>query len=223
MNKTMSRDIKHHLSDELLIGYSAGTLPEAFSLMVAAHVSVCDTCRAQLETFDTLGGALLEVDHDLGAVEMDENSLDAVFSAIDGGPRARVQPRTSRCSVLPKPLQDYVGGDVNSIRWRPVGSGVKQAILKTDKDATARLLFIPAGSAVPDHGHQGNELTMVLQGGFSDEHDHFMRGDVEIADEDINHTPVADLNEDCICLAVTDAPLRFSGFLPRLLQPLLRI
>ena len=51
--------IKHHLSDELLLGYSAGTLPEAFSLMVAAHVSLCDECRAQLETYDTLGGALL--------------------------------------------------------------------------------------------------------------------------------------------------------------------
>jgi putative transcriptional regulator len=101
--------------------------------------------------------------------------------------------------------------------------GVRQAILSTDKAATARLLYIPAGAAVPDHGHHGNELTMVLQGGFSDEYDHFLRGDVEIADEDINHTPIADVGEDCICLAVTDAPLKFSGLMPRLLQPLLRI
>jgi putative transcriptional regulator len=27
--------------------------------------------------------------------------------------------------------------------------------------------------------------------------------------------------EDCICLAATDAPLRFRGLIPRLAQPLL--
>ena len=212
--------IKHHLSDELLLGYSAGILPEAFSLMVAAHISICDDCRAQVEAYDALGGELIDAND---IVAMGENSLDSVFSAIDTGFQARVQPKTSRCSVLPQPLQDYVGGGVDAIRWRPVGMGVKQAILKTDKAASARLLYIPAGAAVPDHGHQGTELTMVLQGAFSDEIDHFARGDVEIADEDINHTPIADVGEDCICLAVTDAPLRFNSLVPRLLQPLLRI
>ncbi|MGB1033531.1 MAG: transcriptional regulator, partial [Primorskyibacter sp.] len=34
---------------------------------------------------------------------------------------------------------------------------------------------------------------------------------------------IADVSEACICLAVTDAPLRFTSFLPRLLQPFLRI
>ena len=212
--------IKHHLSDELLLGYSAGILPEAFSLMVAAHISICDDCRAQVEAYDALGGELIDAND---SVAMGENSLDSVFSAIDTGFQARVQPKTSRCSVLPQPLQDYVGGGVDAIRWRPVGMGVKQAILKTDKTASARLLYIPAGAAVPDHGHHGMELTMVLQGAFSDEIDHFARGDVEIADEDVNHTPIADVGEDCICLAVTDAPLRFNSLVPRLLQPLLRI
>ena len=133
------------------------------------------------------------------------------------------KPVRPGCAVLPAPLQDYVGGPVQDIRWRPIGMGVKQAILPTTKDATARLLFIPAGAAVPDHGHNGMELTMVLQGAFSDEVDRFARGDVEIADEDLEHTPVADISEDCICLAVTDAPLKFNKLMPRLFQPFLRI
>ncbi|MEQ8255670.1 MAG: transcriptional regulator, partial [Roseovarius confluentis] len=37
------------------------------------------------------------------------------------------------------------------------------------------------------------------------------------------HTPVAEVGADCICLAVTDAPLRFRGFIPRIAQPFLRI
>jgi putative transcriptional regulator len=101
--------------------------------------------------------------------------------------------------------------------------GVKQAILPTSKGATARLLFIPAGAAMPDHGHQGTELTLVLKGAFQDADGYFARGDVEIADSGVQHIPVADIHEDCICLAVTDAPLRFTGFLPRIFQRFARI
>jgi Anti-sigma factor len=84
-------------------------------------------------------------------------------------------------------------------------------------------LYIPAGVAVPDHGHQGTEITMVLKGAYSDQQARFARGDVEIADEHLEHTPVADISEDCICLAVTDAPLKFNALLPRIAQTFLRI
>lgn len=216
----MSNKIKHHLTDNLLMSYAAGTLPEAFDLMVATHLSLCDHCRARTESFDAVGGHILE--DQVEASPMAADALAATMALIAQGaqtPKAAL----GRCSVLPAPLRDYVGGDVSSIRWKPIGMGVKQAILPTTREATARLLFIPAGAAVPDHGHKGIELTMVLQGAFSDEVDHFARGDVEIADEDLEHTPVADMSEDCICLAVTDAPLRFNSLIPRLVQPFLRI
>ena len=35
--------------------------------------------------------------------------------------------------------------------------------------------------------------------------------------------PTADEGDPCICLAATDAPLRFNAFMPRLLQPLFKI
>jgi len=101
---------------------------------------------------------------------------------------------------------------------RAAGGGVSQAVLKTSKDATVRLLKIPAGTAVPDHGHHGTELTLVLQGAFKDEHDRFGAGDIEVANEDMQHTPVAEDGMDCICLSATDAPLKFNGFLPRIAQ-----
>lgn len=210
--------IKHHLTDTLLMGYAAGTLPEAFNLVVASHVSMCDDCRASLESYEALGGAVLEE----RGVDMAEDGLAACLARLDDTP-TRERPVKPAAGTLPAPLRDYVGGDVDAIRWRPVGGGVKQAILATSDKASARLLFIPAGAAVPDHGHRGTELTMVLQGAFSDETDRFARGDVEVADEDLEHMPVADIGEDCICLAVTDAPLRFRSLIPRLLQPLLKI
>ena len=222
MNRMMSTDIKHHLTDEILMGYSAGSLPEAFNLMVATHISLCDACRAQLAACDAVGGALMERSKTPSS-EMDEGSLAATMAMIAAGPADSISAPSKTIGVLPTPLQDYVGGDLAAIKWRPIGMGVKQAILPTSKQASARLLFIPAGSAMPDHGHHGMEMTMVLQGAFQDEDDYFARGDVEVAGSDLEHTPVADTHEDCICLAVTDAPLKFKGLLPRIIQNFIRI
>jgi putative transcriptional regulator len=213
--------IRHHLSDPLLMAYSAGQLPEAFSLVVATHVSLCDDCRARLLAFDAIGGALIE---DADQARMAEDSFEATMARITGLPQAE-PVRASRIMgcVFPAPLRDYVGGDLAAVHWRPVGMGVRQAILKTDTGATARLLHIPAGQAVPDHGHRGMELTLVLQGAFRDTEDRFGPGDIEIATEDLEHTPVAEPGADCICLVATDAPLRFNRLIPRIAQPFLRI
>ncbi|MBC7139417.1 MAG: cupin domain-containing protein [Defluviimonas sp.] len=216
----MTDSIHHHLTDDLLLGYAAGTLPEAFSLVVATHLSLCDDCRAQAEAFDALGGSVIET---LGSARLAEGSLEATLQRIAAGPpQERPRPR-ARGGLFPAPLQDYVGGDLAAVRWRPVGMGVRQAILPSGPGATARLLYIPGGAAVPDHGHRGRELTLVLQGAFRDEDGRFGPGDVEIADEAVEHTPTAEPGQPCICLAATDAPLRFRGLLPRLAQPFFRI
>lgn len=211
--------ITHHLSDKLLMAYSAGSLPEAFNLVVATHISVCDDCRARLASFDALGGALLEDD----SAAMDAGSLANVMARIKSGAPTRKADPHPRDAVLPSPLIDAIGGNLDRVQWRAVGGGVRQAILKTSDKASARLLHIPAGAAVPDHGHQGLELTLVLQGAYRDDDARFQRGDVEIATEDTQHTPVAEPGMDCICLAATDAPLKFRAILPRLAQPFLRI
>lgn len=220
--KTMEHDIKHHLTDDILMGYAAGTLPEAFNLMVAAHLSLCDTCRAQAESFDAVGGEVLAQSGD-GDVALAPGSFAATMALIAGGAVDDAPTQRIAGSILPGPLQDYVGGDLDAVKWRGIGMGVKQAILSTSRDASARLLFIPAGAAMPDHGHHGTEMTMVLQGAFQDEDDYFARGDVEVADSDMHHTPVADIHEDCICLAVTDAPLQFQGLIPKIAQRIARI
>ncbi len=44
--------IRHHLSDAILMGYAAGSLPEAFNLVAATHISLCDECRARMMEFE---------------------------------------------------------------------------------------------------------------------------------------------------------------------------
>ncbi len=212
--------IAHHMTDELLMGYASGTLPEAFALAVATHISLCDECRAAVESYEALGGGVLD---DLECAELSDASLEATMNLIASMDPEPVDISPAGDPVLPAPVLSYIGKSLDDVRWTSVGMGVKQAILKTSSDASARLLYIPAGVAVPDHGHQGTEITLVLKGAFSDEHSRFARGDVEIANEEMEHTPVADIGEDCICLAVTDAPLKFNALLPRIAQPFLQI
>lgn len=210
--------IRHHLDDATLLAYASGNLGEAFSLMAATHVSLCDACRATVESFDAVGGSLIDA---TSGVEMSDDSLQRILARIDR-PSEQDAGAAERCAVtsgaLPTPLQSYVGGDLESVRWRPIGMGVRQAILPTSPGATARLLCIPAGAAMPNHSHHGRELTMVLTGAFNDADAHFARGDVEFADDQVQHHPTADIGEDCICLVVTDAPLRFNGLLHRIVQ-----
>ena len=58
------------------------------------------------------------------------------------------------------------------------------------------------------HG-QTDDGTVALLEGWSD----------EVVPGDTNHQPIADSHRDCICLIATDAPLRFTGLMGRLMQP----
>ena len=215
----MKNSIKHHVSDDLMMAYASGNLPEAFSVAVAAHISMCDECRTAMESYDAIGGALLENQTNIG---VGPDSLQRTLDKIAATEPVKKGSRPVNSNV-PAPLSDYVGFNLDSIDWQPIGLGVKQSILKTSNEATARLLYIPPGTAMPDHSHSGIEMTLVLKGAFADESEYFAEGDVEIADGSTNHTPVAADGSPCICLAVTEAPLKFRRFFHRVIQPLMRI
>ena len=179
---------------------------------------MCDQCRAELESMDAMGGAIFG---NLEPDEIDTNSFLKTLALIDQD----IEHKTTKFikKELPEPLADYVGCDLDDIDWRPIGMGVKQKILVNSEKVSARLLYIPAGTAVPEHSHKGRELTLVLKGAFKDEIDHFGPGDIELADGQTHHTPVASDDEDCICLAVTDAPLKFNNIIHKIAQPFLKI
>ena len=130
-------------------------------------------------------------------------------------------PPVRGVGIYPAPVVEALGGQAP--QWKSLGAGIRQQILESDRSGSLRLLYIPPGKAVPEHSHQGLELTLVLQGAFSDSEGAFRRGDVETAESDLEHQPVAEPGAPCICLAATDAPLRFRAMIPRLLQPVFRI
>lgn len=208
--------ISQHIPNDLIRAYAAGQLPHAFSTVVAAHVSLCDECNARLGAEEVLAGATLDR---LPGVALAEGARDRALAALDGLPPAPPPIRGS--GIYPAPVVQAMGGRAPA--WRPLGGGIRQQILAADDTGTLRLLYIPPGRAVPEHGHRGLEMTLVLQGSFSDSGGSFSRGDVEVAHDEIDHQPMAGEGDPCICLAATDSPLRFRGMIPRVLQPLFRI
>ena len=114
--------IKHHLTEDRLMGYAAGTLPEAFNIVVASHVSMCDDCRAALESYEAIGGAVLE---DRG-VAMAEDGLAACLARLDDAP-VRDRPAPPKPGTLPETPPAPAGRAVDATRRPPAGGGGKHA------------------------------------------------------------------------------------------------
>lgn len=219
--------IRHHISDDLLLSYAAGSLAEGWSIAVATHLALCPTCRRRLAVAESIGGDMLETLPDNGSVD---DAWASVRSRLQqpqkvAAPTVRATPPVGHSSgSLPEPLRSYVGSDIEALEWRPLGRGAYQIPIRTgDRETKVRLLRIPAGKPVPEHSHGGRELTLVLSGSFVDGDDVFARGDLEDADASLTHQPVATPDTDCICLAVTDAPLKFRSWIVRAIQPFLGI
>lgn len=223
---------RYHPSDEMLFDYASGSLGEPAALIVATHMALCCGCRRRVRFCESVGGAML----DLAEPEpLSENAWADLQSRLDEPPPRREVPPAAAAVpvarngiVLPQPLRSYVGGALSTLSWRAVMPGITEAELPIGRDLLnrgalrTRMVRIKAGAAVPRHTHEGTELNLVLTGGFSDTIGHFQRGDVAIGDRAIDHRPVADPGEDCLCLTVTDAPLRLTGRVGRFFNAFIR-
>lgn len=218
--------ITHHLSEELLLDYSSGALSEAWSIAVAAHLSKCSHCRALHAKLEEIGGSLLtDSASEILSDDVFENVLDRLgeASASVGDEVSKNVEWANRCGI-PAVVSDYLAADSKKMPWKNLGLGVSQVVLETkDSSATARLLKIPAGKKVPHHSHNGRELTVIFSGGFTDETGSYGPGDIQEIHGNAEHQPWAREGEDCICLTVTEAPLKFSNVAVRLAQPLIGI
>jgi putative transcriptional regulator len=170
-----------------------------------------------------LGGALLD---SVPPEPLAAGSLEQALAQTDQPlpPPDRAAPAARRGDpALPEPLRGYLGDRLERLPWRRLGPIAELRLLQDRAGFTTRLLWARAGAAVPAHTHAGNEMALVLKGGFTDAGGHFVRGDIEEADRSVDHRPVADDDGDCVCLIVTDAPLQLTSRFGRLLNPFLRL
>ena len=209
--------------EELLLEYSAGSLSETPSLLVATHLALSPASRKIVRDMEDVVGALFSLSDNraVAVTPMDQDLLPEVEK--ETAPRRTENALVDEGHRLPEPLRSYVG-DLDRVKWRRKLPGLKELQLPELADGCDAFLYkIKANRSMPQHTHHGEELTLVLEGGFSDRTGSYQAGDVAIADASIEHRPHADPDRDCVCLVVTDGPLRLTGPVGRLLASLSKL
>jgi len=212
--------VNHHPSTDLLTDFAAGSLSIAQAACVSAHLNYCEQCRRANEQLQNIGGALFE---QLQPVPVSEALLDSVLARLDAPAPLAFGPVPAK-EGLPALLDRIINRDFGRLVWRRITRSLSVSYLSTgDVTQQFALLRIAAGGRIPEHDHRGSEMTLVLEGGFADGLGTYHPGDFVYREHSDTHSPVAIDGEDCICLTVLDAPLRFTGWRYRWMNPFLRL
>lgn len=211
--------IKYHPSDETLMRMATGALGAGPALVVSVHLEGCAACRSRMANFEAIGGSMLDkmppapLAADLFGRTMERLHVAQPVPSIE-----RAKTRHPELGIkLPRAMQDCEVGP-----WKWLGPGFKWSKVKIpgSPDEKVMLLKGKAGLHLPAHGHTGLEFMQILSGSLLDERGQYFPGDLDEADDDVDHRPVVGHNSDCVCLAALEGDTRLHGFLGRLLRPI---
>lgn len=218
--------ITQHPSSEWLSAYAAGSLSLSQSLCVAAHVEHCPQCQQNLSRLNQLGGELMT---ELKPATEQSLNFESLMEAIkQQEPLASQQIEADladarSASAIPSCLRKFIPENYDELNWSRLSPSMHTTELCQDHCGTkVELLRIKPGGSAATHTHLGDELTVILEGSFSDEKGVYRTGDFLSCDGSDTHTPVASKDQECICLVVSKAPIQFTGWFTRLFNPLLR-
>ncbi len=218
-------NVQHHLTDETIQDYAAGSLTASMETLVACHLTVCNQCRHKAMLAENVGGSLFD----------DMEPAAVAGSAMDLLARAAMMPEHSAPSSpaskpafkgVPLPLARQLPADLDDLDWRRIAPGIKQFNLSSQhrKHGAFQLLHLDPGVVLSAHSHNDRELTYLVQGSYTDEIGQFKAGDIADLDgHDQTHQPVVDSKEPCIALIATQSPVNYSGVFSKIMQPFVGI
>lgn len=219
----MIHAVKHHPSLELLEQFIESSLAPELSLAIAAHLDLCPHCqRVKLDLEAEAGAELANTAP--AQSQNSEQDWQQMLDFITAQPEVEVTKHKRQAFalqmqnseiLLPASLKPLVQ---NKLKWLSLG-GISTVKLAGEDQHNVSLLYIRKDSEVPQHTHLGLEITLVLKGKIYDEEGCYGEGDLLINTPDHTHTPRT-MSEDCLCLSVLTAPLKFKKGLTRLLNPL---
>lgn len=192
--------------DTLLARYVAGALPAPAQVLVAAHLEIRRENRSFVDGLEALAGQALEAEAPVALADRDRR-LAAILGAA---PPSRAS-RPAATGIFPRVLRDFVGFAAEETPWRTKLPGFREYDVGDIDGCHVSLFWLRPGRRIPAHTHGGTELSLVLDGAFTDITGRYGRGDISIADESVEHRPTAERDRPCIGFAVTDAPLRLTG------------
>lgn len=216
----------HCAPDALLLAFATGSLNEPLSLLVESHAALNPVSRRRLCEYEAIGGALLE---ELPPAPLCPEAWEATLERLgeeSGGaairfPACGCSQRPRDGFELPAALRRRVGDDLGALCWKRRLRGLSESEIGIGDGGRVALMRIEPGGCAPRHAHRGHEFTLVLAGAFRDGATLFRLGDLQISGPEVEHQPEALDEGPCLCLVVTDAPVRLTGRLGRLLNPFL--
>src|SRR5690349_22139196 len=146
----------HHPSDALLFSYTAGSLSESRSLVLATHLTPCRDCARSVAVLEATAGALLVAAEPMA---LSPRVLEDTLAALDRPPPIPVLPVVN--PGLPPPLDRAPAG-----RWWPCPWGLWVRRFQTGGPGICLLVEGRMGAVLPRHFHTGQELTVVLYGSY---------------------------------------------------------
>jgi putative transcriptional regulator len=195
--------IRHHPDSATLMSFAAGALAEPLAAACSVHASMCAQCREELRDMELLGASLL------GSEPTPGGRVAAPARPPDA---TRAERTSNERGGVSDPIASKYGLALDQIQWKRLAPGVWQHHLALSPGAQGELYFIKLapGCRLPLHGHTGAELTVVLTGAFTDASGEYRRGDMQDIDK-IEHQPVGDRDEGCICLVAAEGPYLLKG------------
>lgn len=187
---------------ELLLDYASGALHPAGALLASTHVAMRPSAARTVSAYEAIGGALID---DAEPVALSTGALNRALKTLEASPVARIAAPDAALD----PLAMIAPDQRSAIAWRSVLPGMDRFELNevSTAEATASLVRLRAGRTIPEHGHTGREMTLVLDGAFEDASGRYEPGDIAIADESVEHRPSVDAAGDCVCLTVEEGAL----------------
>lgn len=220
--------IRHHPDINLLAEFAAGTLDTAQAVAISSHLHYCHHCRQTVKQLEQIAGAMLANLPSESIAEIDFEHLMAQIEKTDQQTAAATvgepndETTAGLLSNMPAALQRLLAQQ--PLKWRKSTKALRTAALTTGQQRyELSLQKIQAGGTVPEHDHRGCEMTVILKGSFSDKNGIYQTGDFLLKQPGEVHQPVSAHNEDCLCLAVQEAPVKLTGFWGKLVNPFLRI
>ena len=212
--------INIHPTHDQLAAYVAGSGDSAMALVIAAHCDMCEHCQqrvAQLNQQLSLQAFAesMPLSNEFQQMMAQITTLPAHKSKPASAPQATLE-LDGRQFPLPRALRRFAN---KTGSWSHLVGKLWQAPVDLDGAGKATFIYMEKGGRVPEHTHRGSELTLVLDGEFSDGVRDYDTGDFILLDSSHKHTPHSDAEEGCLVFSVVDKPLHFTSGLARMLNP----
>ena len=187
--------------NELIFGYSSGNLTEAKSLFVSMYLYLNSVAAKKASIFDNiLADNLVDLDE---VAPKKINYKDCINATSNQNSSFKITKNNN-------PLTNLIGS-IDKLKWKSIYKGFREFNIPLKDSDTIKLIKMDPGTSVPLHSHNGKEYILVIDGSFCDEYGEYKKGDMQINDQKIKHTPISSQNEGCICLSITEKDIVFFG------------